>query len=305
MTAAEREATTRRNMLIRRGMALASKALGNLDKTGRDELARVYRAASLEIGQAILARAEADGSLALVQLRALLSQIEARLDQLVVQRNVLLNDGLRVAAELGVQPFLMVTVGAETLMRVPDEAVRFVQGFVAADGLQLSDRLWRIDRGARDAVVNAVERSVVMGQSASQAAREFLNRGQAVPFDVQQKLNASGAIGVSKETAAIMTGDRSGGGAMAQAQRVFRTEINRAHGVAYMTQAEKTPGFIGFQFTLSPAHPEPDICDDLAAADKFGLGKGMYPSMAEFLKIWPAHPNTLSAPVGKFEEPPA
>ena len=305
MTAAEREATTRRNMLIRRGMALASKALGNLDKTGRDELARVYRAASLEIGQAILARAEADGSLALVQLRALLSQIEARLDQLVVQRNVLLNDGLRVAAELGVQPFLMVTVGAETLMRVPDEAIRFVQGFVAADGLQLSDRLWRIDRGARDAVVNAVERSVVMGQSASQAAREFLNRGQAVPFDVQQKLNASGAIGVSKETAAIMTGDRSGGGAMAQAQRVFRTEINRAHGIAYMTQAEKTPGFIGFKFTLSPRHPEPDICDELATADKFGLGPGMYPSMAEFLKIWPAHPNTLSAPVGKFEEPPA
>lgn len=303
MTPAEREATTRRNMLIRRGMALASKAMGNLDKTGRDELARVYRAASLEIGQAILARAEADGSLALLQLRALLSQIEARLDQLVVQRNVLLNDGLRVAAELGVQPFLMVTAGAETLMRVPDEAVRFVQGFVAADGLQLSDRLWRIDRGARDAVVNAVERSVVMGQSASQAAREFLNRGQAVPFDVQQKLNASGAIGVSKETAAIMTGDRSGGGAMAQAQRVFRTEINRAHGIAYMTQAEKTPGFIGFKFTLSPRHPEPDICDELATADKFGLGPGMYPSMAEFLKIWPAHPNTLSAPVGVFEDP--
>lgn len=297
MTPEEREA------LIRRGTEIAQKAMGKLDDTGQAELVRIYREAAQEIAQAINNHAGADGSVGLAQLRDLLNQVEGRLAELGEARDRVIGDGLRTAAELGAQPYLRTDVGVEVLMRVPDEALRFVRSFVAADGLQLSDRLWRIDRGARDAVVNSIERAVVMGRSAAQAAREFLQTGDPVPFDVQRNLNAAGAIGIGKETTAIMTGDRSGGGAMFQAQRVFRTEINRAHGVAYMSGAEKTPGLKGFRFTLSPAHPKPDICDELASADKFGLGEGMYPSMAEFLKVWPAHPNTLSFPVAVFGPP--
>ncbi len=295
MTPAEREA------LIREGTRAAQKAMVNLDSAGEKELERIYRTAAAELRDLILAHADADGSLALIQLRSLVDQVEARLDQLTAARNTALDSGLRVAAELGVQPYLNSSGDAVALMLISEEALRFVRAFVGGDGLQLSDRLWRIDRGARDAVVNAIERAVVMGHGAAQSAREFLNRGNPVPFDIQQKLDAAGAIGVSRETERLMTGDRSGGGAVAQAMRVFRTEINRAHGVAYMSQAEKTPGFKGFKFTLSPAHPKPDICDELAKADKFGLGEGMYPTMAEFTKVWPAHPNTLSFPVAIFE----
>lgn len=294
MTPAEREA------LIREGTALAQRAMFNLDDAGEAELARIYRTAAGELRELIAGHAEADGSLSLMQLRNLIDQVEARLGQLAAARDKALESGLRVAAELGAQPFLNTGAEISTLMRVPDEALRFVLAFVAADGLQLSDRLWRIDRGARDAVVNAIERAVVMGQGAAQAAQEFLTTGRAVPAEVQAKLMAAGAVGVGREATAIMTGDRAGGGAMAQAQRVMRTEINRAHGVAYMSQAEKTPGFRGFQFTLSPAHPKPDICDELAKRDAFGLGEGVYPDMAEFTKVWPAHPNTLSFPVALF-----
>lgn len=294
MTPAEREA------LIREGTRLAQQSMKNLDASGEAELARIYRAAAAELREMIDDHAGPDGSIGLSQLRALADQVALRLDQLAAARTATLESGLRVAAELGAQPFLRTDVAAVTLMRVPDEALRFVRAFVAADGLQLSDRLWRIDRGARDAVVNAIERAVIMGHGAAQAAREFLQVGDPVPFDVREKLNAAGAIGIGKETTAIMTGGQSSGGAMFQAQRVFRTEINRAHGVAYMSQAEQTPGFKGFRFTLSPAHPKPDICDELAKADKFGLGEGVYPSMTEFLKVWPAHPNTLSFPVAVF-----
>jgi len=297
MTPAEREA------LIREGMRVAQTAMENLDDAGEVEIQRIYRQAAGELREMITAHAGPDGSIGLAQLRNLLGQIEARLDQLAVARNTTLDSGLRVAAELGAQPFLRAEVDTASLMRAPDEALRFVRAFVGADGLQLSDRLWRIDRGARDAVVNAVERSVVMGYGASQAAAEFLRGGQPVPADVRDKLNAAGAVGMGREATEIMTGGRAGGGAMAQAQRVFRTEINRAHGVAYMSQAEKTPGFKGIRFTLSPAHPKPDICDELAKNDTFGLGEGVYPNMAEFLKIWPAHPNTLSFPVGVFGSP--
>ncbi|HRH13170.1 MAG TPA: hypothetical protein PK225_02340 [Azonexus sp.] len=298
MTPAERE------RLIHQGMARAQRAMENLDATGLAEIERVYQSAAREIAQVLAERADDGSELTLAQLRGALQQIEWRLSTLSEARDVLVNDGLRVAAELGAQPFLRAEVDVTALLRVPDEAVRFTQAFIGADGLQLSDRLWRIDRGARDAVVNAVERSVVMGQNAAQAAREFLTRGQPVPAEVQGKLNAANATAMGRETTALMVGEgRAGGGAMAQAQRVFRTEINRAHGAAYMKQAEQTPGFRGFQFTLSPAHPNPDVCDEIAARDAFGLGPGVFPNMEEFLKVWPAHPNTLSYPVGIFGKP--
>ena len=87
----------------------------------------------------------------------------------------------------------------------------------------------------------------------------------------------------------LLTGD---GGEVWKADRVFRTEINRAHGTAYMAGAEKTPGFVGFRFLLSPRHPKADICDLLASQNLYGLGAGVYPSAKAC--PWPAHPNTLS-----------
>lgn len=279
-------------------MRVAQRAMLNLDATGAAEIARIYTAAARGLRDLIAQHADADGGLGITQLRDLLLQVEARLQGLAVESTYLVDEGLRVSSELGAQPFLRAGVEQSALMRVPDEAVHFVRAFVGADGLQLSDRLWRIERGARDAVVNAVERSVVMGHGAAQAAREFLSRGAAVPADIQGKLNAANATAVGREVTDLMVGNgRAGGGAMAQAARVFRTEINRAHGVAFMATAEQTPGFKGFQFTLSPNHPKPDICDALAEQDAFGLGAGVYPSMDEFLKVWPAHPNTLSFPV--------
>lgn len=295
--AAQREAA------IREGMRVAQKAMVNLDASGQAEVARIYREAAAALRELIAQHADADGSLSLTQMRSLLQQVEGRLQTLAGETGKLVDEGLRVSAELGAQPFLKTEVDVSALMRVPDEAVRFVRAFVAADGLQLSDRLWRIERGARDAVVNAIERSVVMGHGAAQAAREFLARGVAVPGEVQGKLDAANATGIGREVTELMVGNgKAGGGAMAQAARVFRTEINRAHGIAFMSTAETTPGFKGFQFTLSPNHPKPDICDELAKNDGFGLGEGVYPSMAEFLKVWPAHPNTLSFPVAVWEK---
>jgi regulatory protein len=51
----------------------------------------------------------------------------------------LLDDYLQQAAGIGTTPFANVGIGAE-LGRIPDEAVRFVQTFLAADGLQSDAR---------------------------------------------------------------------------------------------------------------------------------------------------------------------
>jgi hypothetical protein len=175
-------------------------------------------------------------------------------------------------------------------MRVSNEALNFVRNFVAADGLQLSDRIWRLDRHARDLVVNQIERSIIQGHGAAQAAREFLARGVAVPGDVTAKIGAANANAIGKDvTSALM---RDVGSPMDNAMRLFRTEINRAHGEAYMKGGEDHPDFAGWKMILSPSHQIFDICDLLTTQNLFGLGPGVYPSRARC--PWPAHPNTMT-----------
>lgn len=142
-------------------------------------------------------------------------------------------------------------------MRVSQEAVQFVQSFQAADGLTLSDRLWRLDLGAKEALQRTISNAVVQGWSASRAAAELAFAGQAVSADVQGNLARSGVLGLQRMADLLLTGD---GGEVWKADRVMRTEINRAHGEAYMAGAVKAPSFAGFKFLLSPRHPKPDVC---------------------------------------------
>lgn len=271
---------------IRRATLAAREALENLDETGRADLARIYEQAAAALRQAIAGHGGPDGNLALQELRAVLSQVEGILDGLGVARSGVLTAGIQQAAGLGAGA----VVEASASMTVADAAVQFVLHFTQADGLNLSERLWRLDRGAKEAITRQLELAVVQGQSAIEAAREFLMRGQAVPAEVAGRMGEANAARLGEQAARVMTGE--GGSALYQAHRVFRTEINRAHGEAYMAGAEDHPDFAGFRFELSPMHPGPDICDLLASQNLHGLGPGVYPSREKC--PWPAHPNTLS-----------
>ena len=277
---------------IKRSTLQARKAVVLLDRAGREALMRAYRVAAADIRAQMEAAAGPAGAVRLEQLQQVLRQVEGRLAGLAREGQDILNEGLQKAARYGaagVSGGLEAGITSSAAMRVADEAVRFVQRFVAADGLQLSDRIWRVDRSARDAVVNAIERGVIQGQGAAEASRDFLLRGVAVPADVAAKASAAQAGVIAREVATALT---SADGAMANAMRLFRTEINRAHGEAYMAGGEDKPYFGGWKFELSPAHPEHDICDLLAEQNLYGLGSGVYPSREKC--PWPAHPNTLS-----------
>lgn len=285
---------------IRRATGQAQQAVTRLDAAGLAALARAYQNAAADIRRQIEAAAGAEGSVTLEALRGLLVEVEGRLARVARVRDDLLAEGLERAAQYGARVWdatpaavapaaVQAQVLSPAAMAVSETAVRMVQEFVAADGLQLSDRLWRIDRGAREAVTQAIERAVIEGHSAAQAARAFLARGEAVPADLAAKMRGPMGGAIGREAAGMLTGN---GGAMDNAMRVFRTEINRAHGEAYMAGGEGKPYFGGWRYLLSPAHPEPDICDLLAAQNLHGLGRGVYPSRAKC--PWPAHPNTLS-----------
>ncbi|MFZ5658753.1 MAG: hypothetical protein ACOY5C_02725 [Pseudomonadota bacterium] len=277
---------TAKKAAIDRASAEARKSMNKFDAEIIGTLTDIYEQAAEDVQAQIEGCADADGTLRLDVLQDLLSQIQGRLKQLEGARNTLLEKGLVDAATLGVAPFSGTIPGSAA---VADEAVRFVRNFVAEDGLQLSDRLWRLDRHARDLIGRAVESAVIQGHSASKAAQDFLARGVPVPADIVAKLDMANAGKVSRIAGQALT--KGEGNPYANALRVFRTEINRAHLEAYRAGAFQDPEVIGTKFMLSPNHRVRDICDMHASVNRYGLGPGVYPRGKSPL---PAHPNTHS-----------
>jgi len=282
---------TAQQAAIKRATIAAQREVVKLDAAALDELQQIYQQTADDIAQRIAAYSGADGNIALQEIQSVLAQVNARLKQLSDARNTLINSSLAIAADLGTQPLSSEAVlSSAAAMTINHEALQFVRTFVAADGLQLADRSWRLDRQARDLVVNAIEQAIIQGHGAAQAAREFLSRGDAVPIEIQDKLSAASANRMGKETTdALLAGN---GSPMDNAMRVMRTEINRAHGTAYAKGALSHPDAAGVRFLLSPGHPKPDICDLLSTQNLYGLGQGVYPTLEA--SGWPAHPNTLS-----------
>jgi hypothetical protein len=284
---------------IKRASQQARNAMQDMDMSMIDDLLTLYTNTAFEVAQAIRAKVNADNMVPIAQLKNLLRQIEDIVDNLGARRDALLLIDLEAAAELGVRPYTLggvvatgsagqAVLNSAAAMRVSTDAVAFVQSFTAADGLKLSDRVWRLNQGAKEVLTRAIGQAVVSGWDASRAAAQFMYDGQPVPIDVKARLNGAKVDELVRK-ADLLVGDQ---GEVWKADRVFRTEINRAHGTAFMTGAERTPGFVGFRFLLSPRHPRPDICDLLAAQNLYGLGPGVYPDAKRC--PWPAHPNTLS-----------
>jgi hypothetical protein len=273
---------------IKRASALARRNMNQLDRATLNQLDKLYQDMIRDLIAIINSYSSTDGNLKLHNLQQLLNQTQQRLGQLNIARDALLNSAINTASSAGVAVFTTV-INDGTLARTVDKAVQFVQNFIAEDGLQLSDRVWRINNHASQIVGDAINNAVIQGHGASQAANELLSRGERIPADLNNKINTANAGRVANSVTGNLT---ASGSPRANAMRLFRTEINRAHGEAYMMTGEELDDFAGWQFILSPRHPETDICDIHARANLFGLGPGVYPSRKR--TPWPAHPNTLS-----------
>lgn len=281
---------------IKRASAAARERLPEIDAEAAAQLEAIYRRAADELDRRIRSLADpTDGTLRSWILPQLREQVGAVVSSSGAERDQVLGDFIDEAALIGAGA--LATAAAVDHVRVSEEAARFVRTFQAEDGLTLSDRLWRLDRGAQEVLEQHVQHAVVVGKDASQAAQEFLERGDTVPRSIRDRLRQAEAGRVAQSAAQrLMTGRRD---PYSQALQVFRTEINRAHGEAYMTGAMEVEGVVGFRFLLSPNHPRPDICDMHARVDRHGLGPGVYPPGQV---PWPAHPNTLSYIEAVFED---
>ncbi|BCL74566.1 hypothetical protein JHS3_03020 [Jeongeupia sp. HS-3] len=230
----------------------------------------------------------------LAQLQQLLGDVRKELEHLQRRRDSTLYHSIEQSVSIGTAPFGQLLPPSQ-LFGINHQAVAFMHHFTAGDGLQLSERLWRIQRGAVETLTDHIQFAIINGESAHQAAMRARARGETVDRSVLAAADAGRATSLSTSIREFMTGAPdpvNGRGIVYQAERVFRTEINRAHGEAYMGAAFQTDGIIGVKFTLSPNHRVRDVCDTHASADLYGFGPGVYPDRTSC--PWPAHPNTLN-----------
>lgn len=140
-----------------------------------------------------------------------------------------------------------------TFGSVAERAVQIEFARAYADGLTLSDRLWRLDSVTRNAIQDRVVGAIAKGTSARELGR-----------DLRSYLTEHGQ-----------------GNARYNAMRLARTEINTAHREGHIQSCLGPDGklkeFISaIGWRLSASHPEPDICDVWASQDIDGLGPGNY-----------------------------
>ena len=286
----------RQNATIRRASWQAQADANRLDGRILKQLEDIYRAVLSDIQAQISNQAGINSVVGINNLQRIMQSVNYQLRVLGDQRTALLNAGMLENAEIAANVFSSI-VDREAVISVTNEAVRTAQNFIAADGLQLSDRLWRVDNQATQKIGLAIQSAIIQGQSASQAAQDFVNRGLPIPADVSDKMNAGNVQGINRAIAYELI--NSPDSVYSNVRRIFRTEINRAHITSYQQSLEGVDDVVGTRFLLSRNHPERDICDLHARANLYGLGPGVYPLGKSPL---PAHPNTLSYEVAVFEE---
>lgn len=160
------------------------------------------------------------------------------------------------------------------------------------DSLNLSARIWNIDREARDGIANVILRGVTNQSSAWDMAKEleqFLGANQDCPRWTSTRLYGRTKTEIAQgDTTGLVSSPCDGRGVAYNALRLARTEIQKIHALATDKIMASQPWVEQEQIHLSAAHPEEDICDDTVQGGE--KGQGIY-SVGEI--ELPLHPNCL------------
>lgn len=170
-----------------------------------------------------------------------------------------------------------------------DAAAEYLYG----DGLNLSGRIWRLDREARDGMNTLISAAIADGTSAWDLAKnleQFLGADADCPRWTSTRLykRSKSQIAAGDMTGLITNPNCDGQGVSYNALRLARTEIQKAHALATDKVMMNSPWVEKEKVNLSAQHPEPDICDDVTSGGE--KGEGVYEKGEIEL---PLHPNCL------------
>lgn len=201
---------------------------------------------------------------------------------------------VRQATPLSPDPFLRTVASFAVEGPVVNRARAYRAGlldperrWVDPKGYTLSQRVWRVGRENRRRIDDILREGIRNGEDAVSVARrleQYLN-----PDTAPTKYLKDGRIVRRNSTA---TPGRGGYGS-SFARTLARTEVTRAHGMATIQAAKITPGNAGIRWRLSASHVDQDECNDLASADSYDLGPGVY--LVSAVPTYPRHPNDMCA----------
>ena len=156
---------------------------------------------------------------------------------------------------------------------IPDDATRAVLSRMLDDGKLFSDRIWDLKVYSNNEISKTVAKGVLQGTSHTELMKEL------EPF---LKMNADEysafqRVWAEKHDDVWKADWKTRGRLKYNLRRLSRTEINNAHREGQVYSAKRSPWIKGLKWNLSASHPKPDICDEWATQDKYGMGQGVYP----------------------------
>lgn len=165
--------------------------------------------------------------------------------------------------------------------------------YLYGDSLNLSQRIWRIDRDAQTGINALIMNAIANGTSAWDLAQEleqYLGANADCPRWTSTRLYGRTKKDLAGgDTTGLLRGKNCDGSGVAyNALRLARTEIQKIHALATDRILASQPWVEKEKINLSAAHPKPDICDDIASGGE--NGEGIYPVGSIEL---PLHPNCL------------
>lgn len=136
------------------------------------------------------------------------------------------------------------------------------------NGMKLSDRIWQTSDHARENIRTIILDGVARGRDCVKVAR-----------DLEQYVK-HGAATMAEDYPGMMArmGRRVPKDVCYEALRLARSEMSMAFMEGTYAAGRVNPAYKGVRWLLSSSHPLPDVCDDLASADLYGLGPGGYPA---------------------------
>lgn len=272
----------------------------------RTELAirQVYIAAADRIAGQLRGLGPGVGSLTRNHLRALERSLRREAEAIEQAVAATLREGVTEAVAIAGGPTDNLLIRALREAKAPVDIAKVQRGFgminreaVEAlwartiNGVRVSRRIWQASDTARKGIRDVIHVGVATGRDVVQVARDlerYVRRGrQTLAADypnMMRRMNRRIPKNLSYE-----------------ALRVARTETTKAYHEGTFSRGRVNPAYRGVKWTLSLAHPLPDVCDLLATQDLYGMGEGVYPKGEE-----PAlpHPNCLCTVIPVVIETP-
>ena len=271
--------------------------------------------------------ADSDGNVDAGQLSLVLNAADARWHTAIATYTAMLTRARAAAGSIAFTPWRLkhnhffpqgvervqeaVTPSAEDVRRLVqmwqrrrDYALQVAQSRIYGDGLNLSGRIWRLERGGMQAIRNTVATAMAERTSAWELGKRLegqLNAGQEWPqwsetrlrgMDARQRAQSAEGLWRNPAGRAAANADATAQGLSPQAGisynalRLARNEIQAANHAVTSDIAQNFPGITGRNVVLSPAHPRSDQCDDAVAANPHPKGANFLPLHVSCLCRW-------------------